>query len=115
MTVHGTKFIGWQPHELLWLEVAVKDGDDGLRQLAQMTCRTFSACKSKAYSAGYLPLEKPLAIVIAKRWALENRSDQPQHPRSAPPEAPHAERTRPPVCANAPAATSLESGETGNG
>lgn len=45
--------VGWSPCELEWLRVAVMDGADGIRQVSELTGRTFSACYSKAWSLGY--------------------------------------------------------------
>ena len=45
--------VAWKPHELLWLEAAILDGRDGIKQLAELTGRTFSACASKAYDRGF--------------------------------------------------------------
>lgn len=56
--------VAWAPHELLWLEIAIRDGASGIRQLSELTGRTESAIKDMAYKCGY-SVKRRVPMVVA--------------------------------------------------
>lgn len=41
--------LGWAEHEVLWLQVAMEEGPEALRDLADLTGRSLDAVKTAAY------------------------------------------------------------------